>query len=58
MSRCASPRSYEACPARCRGWPPHRHRLQMVFVEADLQVAASLLDRLQYGLPGRVTVSG
>jgi RND family efflux transporter MFP subunit len=31
---------------------------QMVFVEADLQVPASLLDRLQDGLPGRVTVRG
>jgi RND family efflux transporter MFP subunit len=29
---------------------------QMVFVEADLQVPPSLLDRLQDGLPGRVTV--
>jgi RND family efflux transporter MFP subunit len=31
---------------------------QMVFVEAELQVPASLLDRLQDGLPGRVTVRG
>jgi membrane fusion protein (multidrug efflux system)/cobalt-zinc-cadmium efflux system membrane fusion protein len=31
---------------------------QMVFIEADLQVPASLLDRLQDGLPGRVTVRG
>jgi HlyD family secretion protein len=31
---------------------------QMVFVEADLQVPASLLDRLQDGLPGRVTLRG
>ena len=31
---------------------------QMVFVEADLQVPAGLLDRLQDGLPGRVTVRG
>jgi RND family efflux transporter MFP subunit len=28
---------------------------QMVFVEADLQVPAGLLDRMQDGLPGRVT---
>lgn len=31
---------------------------QMVFVEADLQVPPGLLDRLQDGLPGRVTVRG
>jgi membrane fusion protein (multidrug efflux system)/cobalt-zinc-cadmium efflux system membrane fusion protein len=31
---------------------------QMVFVEAELQVPAGLLDRLQDGLPGRVTVRG
>ena len=31
---------------------------QMVFVEAELQVPASLLDRLQDGLPGRVTLGG
>jgi hypothetical protein len=28
----------------------------MVFVEAELQVPPGLLDRLQDGLPGRVTV--
>jgi RND family efflux transporter MFP subunit len=31
---------------------------QMVFVEADLKVPASLLDRLQDGLPGRVKPTG
>ncbi len=31
---------------------------QMVFVEAELQVPAALLERLQDGLPGRVTVGG
>ena len=31
---------------------------QMVFVEAELQVPAGLLDRLQDGLPGRVAVRG
>jgi len=31
---------------------------QMIFIEADLQVPAGLLDRLQDGLPGRVTVRG
>jgi len=31
---------------------------QMVFVEAELQVPPSLLDRLQDGLPGRVTLRG
>jgi multidrug efflux pump subunit AcrA (membrane-fusion protein) len=31
---------------------------QMVFVEAELQAPAGVLDRLQDGLPGRVTVEG
>jgi RND family efflux transporter MFP subunit len=31
---------------------------QMVFVEAELQVPGALLERLQDGLPGRVTVGG
>lgn len=30
---------------------------QMVFIEADLQVPPALVDRLQDGLPGRVTLS-